>query len=131
MGQVPPTNYHLNFPLVAQLHAVILCRLGAVALRSSRAKLPSAETRDMFKSLLLLFFFLNNLPFCNLASCNSGKVCCHTVPENEIHQFERQSSDPTILKYSVFFFLSSDKVHRKLFGNDSFCFSLNTMSVSI
>ena len=115
----PQTNYHLHFPLVPQLHAVIQCRIGAVILRSLGAKLPSAETLVTCLSLCFCGFFLNNLPFCNLTFCNSGKICCHTVPENEIHQFERQNSDLTIFKDSVFFFpLSSDKVHRKLFANE-------------
>lgn len=101
-GTVPPkTNHHLDFLLAPHLSAIIQCRIGAVILWSLGAKRSSAETLVTCLSLCFCGFFLNNLPFCNLTFCNSGKVCCHTVPENEIHQFERQNSDLSIFKDAV------------------------------
>lgn len=132
-GTVPP-KLIITFPAgTPAVITVIKYRIGAVILQSLGAKLPSAETLVTCLSLCFCGFFLNNLPFCNLTFCKSGKVCCYTVSENEIHQFERQSSDLTIFKDSICwgFFLSSKKVHRKLLANDSFSFSLNIMSASI
>lgn len=98
----PQTDDQLHFLLVPQLHTVIQCRTGAVILWSLRIKLSSAETLVTCLSLCFCGFFLNNLAFSHFMFCNSGKVCCHTVPGNEVHQFESQISD--LFKESVIFF---------------------------